>query len=251
MYRPLEVICPPGTIFTAEHPAPMSTYYETAIMALDLMWKALAPAMPERLTAGSYASVCGTMLSGRHPDSGEFWLLFGPYLGGWGAGRDFDGGRGQFCAGNGETFNIPVELTEARYGLTIERYGFREDPGGFGEYCGGAGVILDYRILSEEVMFTCGYGRHRHPPWGVDGGEEGLTNYAQIIRSDGREEIHGKVSRLKVGRGDLVRLVTGTGGGWGDARKRDPARVLADLRDGFISEQVARDTFGVTPPHVA
>jgi N-methylhydantoinase B len=247
MYRPLQVICPPGTIFTAQHPAPMSTYYETAIMALDLMWKALAPVMPDRLTAGSYASVCGTMLSGKHPQTDEFWLLFGPYLGGWGAGRDFDGGRGQFCAGNGETYNIPVELTEARYGLTVERYGFREDPGGFGEFCGGAGVVLDYRILSDDVMFTCGYGRHRHPPWGVEGGEVGLTNYAQIVRTDGREEIHGKVSRLKVGRGDLVRLVTGTGGGWGDPRKRDPARVLQDVRDGFISAEAARDVFGVEP----
>ena len=69
----------------------------------------------------------------------------------------------------------------------------------------------------------------------------------QIIRADGREEIYGKVSRLLVKRGDLVRLVTGTGGGWGDPREREPARVLADLRDGFISAETARDVFGVEP----
>jgi N-methylhydantoinase B len=247
MYRPLKVVCPPGTIFTAQPPAPMSTYYESAIMALDLMWKALAPHMPDRLTAGSYASICGTMLNGLHPDTGEFWLLFGPYLGGWGAASDCDGARGQFSAGNGETYNIPIELTEARYGLAVERYGFRLDPGGFGTYCGGAGVILDYRVLSEEVTFSCGYGRFKFPPWGVDGGQEGLTNFARITRADGTEETYGKVSRVKLRRGDMVSLVTGTGGGWGDPRMRSRDAVLRDVRDGFISAETARDVFGVDP----
>jgi N-methylhydantoinase B len=246
MYRPIEVICPPGTIFTAQPPAPMSTYYETAIMALDLMWKALAPAMPDRLTAGNLASVCAAMLSGRHPQTGEFWVLFGPYLGGWGAGCDMDGQRGQFCAGNGETYNIPVELTEARYGLTVERYGFRDDAGGFGTWTGGAGVVLDYRVTSEEVVFSCGYGRLYNPPWGVDGGHDGLTNHATVIRRDGSEEVYGKVSDVRVQRGELVRLVTATGGGWGAPRGRARARVLADLRDGFITPAIAREVYGVT-----
>jgi N-methylhydantoinase B len=245
MYRPLKVVCPPGTIFTAQPPAPFSSYYETAIMALDLIWKALAPHLPNRLTAGSYSSICGTMLSGTHPETGAFWLLFGPYIGGWGAGCDFDGARGQFSAGNGETYNIPIELTEARYGISVEQHALREEPGGFGTYCGGTGVILDYRILSDEVMFTCGYGRFRHPPWGVDGGQEGLTNFVKIVRKDGTEEIYGKVSRLRLERGDLVRLVTGTGGGWGDPRNRPKDRVLADVRDGFISPEIALEVFGV------
>ncbi len=244
MYRPLKVICPPGTIFTAQPPAPMSTYYETAIMAIDLMWKALAPHIPERLTAGNLASVCGAMFSGRHPDTGEFWLLFGPYLGGWGAANDFDGQRAQFCAGNGETYNIPIELADARYGLAVEQYALREDPGGFGEFCGGAGVVLDYRVTSEEAVFSCGFGRFGYPAWGVDGGQDGLTNYAVVIRKDGREEVYGKVSRVPLKRGDRVRLVTATGGGWGDPKKRARERVATDLRDGFITPEVARDVFG-------
>jgi N-methylhydantoinase B len=67
----------------------------------------------------------------------------------------------------------------------------------------------------------------------------------KIVRKDGTEEIYGKVSRLRLERGDLVRLVTGTGGGWGDPRNRPKDRVLADVRDGFISPEIALKVFGV------
>lgn len=245
MYRPLRVVCPPGTIFTAGPPAPVSTYYETAIMAIDLLWKALAPHVPERLTAGNLASVCSIMLSGRHPDTNEFWLMFAPLVGGWGAGCDFDGQRGQFCAGNGETYNVPVELTEARYGVSVERYAFREDGGGYGEFCGGAGVVLDYRITGEGVEFGSGLGRFTVPPWGVHGAAEGTCSYATVIRKDGREETYGKASRVPLAKGDLLRIVTATGGGWGDPRARDPARVREDLRNGFVTAQEATTMFGL------
>jgi N-methylhydantoinase B len=127
----------------------------------------------------------------------------------------------------------------------IERYGFRDDAGGFGAWTGGAGVVLDYRVTSEEVVFSCGYGRLYNPPWGVAGGHDGLTSHAIVIRRDGSEEIYGKVSDVRVKRGELVRLVTATGGGWGPPRNRPRERVLADLRDGFITPGIARDIYGI------
>jgi N-methylhydantoinase B len=83
MFRPLNIVCPPNTIFTAERPAPVSTYWETKRYAVDLLWKALAPHVPHRLPAGHFLSVCGTVLSGSHPDTGEFFLLVEPLVGGW------------------------------------------------------------------------------------------------------------------------------------------------------------------------
>ncbi len=84
-FRPLKVICPPGTIFTAERPAAVSTYWETMNYVTDLVWKALAPIVPDRLSAGHFLSVCGIVLAGIHPDTNELFLLVEPQAGGWGA----------------------------------------------------------------------------------------------------------------------------------------------------------------------
>ena len=90
-----------------------------------------------------------------------------------------------------------------------------------------------------------GLGRHKFHPWGMSGGHDGSTNYVKVVRGDGTEEVHGRVARVDLERGDLVSLVTGTGGGYGDPSKRDPARVRADLKNGYITAAQARDVFGV------
>ena len=110
VFRPLQVICPPRTIFTAEKPAPVSTYWETMLYAADLVWKALAPIVPNRLTAGHFLSVCGTVVYGLHPDDGSLYLLVEPQAGGWGAGMDKDGENGLVCVGDGETYVMERSL---------------------------------------------------------------------------------------------------------------------------------------------
>src|SRR5690606_4918625 len=129
-FRRLEIICPEGTICRARRPAPVSSYYEAMIAATDVVWKAMAPHIPEHLPAGQFGSICSTVIAGVHPDSGEDYLLVEPLVGGWGAGWNKDGENGQFCVGNGETCNIPVEITESRYGVRVERYAFHAAPGG-------------------------------------------------------------------------------------------------------------------------
>lgn len=244
LFRPLKIVCPPKTIFTAERPAPVSTYWETKRYAVDLVWKALALHVPHRLPAGHFLSVCGTVLSGTHPDTGELFLLVEPLVGGWGAGRDKDGENGQFCVGDGETYNIPVEVTETRYGVLVEQYAFHNEHGGAGEYRGGKGVVLDYRIVSDEAFLTATFGRHKFLPWGMAGGQDGSRNYIKVIRRDGREEVFGKVARLRLEKGDLVRLMTGNGGGYGDPRKRPMEKVAEDLKNEYITPAQARDLYG-------
>ncbi len=123
-FRPFEVICPPGTIFTAQRPAPVALYFEATEAATDLVWKALAPAMPELLTAGSFVSVCATAIACTHPDTGEPTLLVEPQAGGWGASVLKDGEHGLVSVGDGETYVIPAEVCEQRYGIRVERFGF-------------------------------------------------------------------------------------------------------------------------------
>ena len=251
-FRPLRVVCPPGTIFTAERPTPTSVYYESMIFASDLAWKALAPHMPERLTAGHLTSVCATKVYGTHPDSGEFWMIYEPLQGGWGAGARKDGETGQFCVGDGETYNIPAEVTEMRYGLMVDQFAIHNEDGGAGEYCGGRGQVLDYRVVGEEAFLTAIFSRSTYPPWGVAGGAEGSANTVKVLRNDGSEEVYGCTPEsLRIAKGEVIRLITANGGGYGDPAKRPHAKVLDDLRDGYITPAQAKRDYGLNAGDLA
>ncbi|RTQ80764.1 hydantoinase B/oxoprolinase family protein, partial [Stenotrophomonas maltophilia] len=84
------------------------------------------------------------------------------------------------------------------------------------------------------------------PTWALEGGREGSANYAEVIRRDGRREIYAVVTALTVNNGDVIRIHTASGGGYGDPRKRSRDKVLEDLKNGFISAEVATEVYGVT-----
>ncbi len=238
-FRPIEVICPPGTICTAQRPAPVSAYFESMVAAADVIRRALAPLLPDRLISGQLGSVCSMVLNGHDRQSGEEYLLVQPLVGGWGAAQDVDGESGQFCVGNGETSNIPVEITERCYDVLVEQYAFNSEGRGAGRQRGGRGVVLDYRILSDKAWISTFFGRGTTPPWGVDGGAEGTCNYAEVQRPDGGCQRFSRANRVPLQRGDLLRLVTANGGGWGDAAERSLEAIEADVAAGYLSREQA------------
>jgi N-methylhydantoinase B len=245
-FRAVEVICPDGTIFTCSRPAPVSTYWETMLYASDLIWKAMAPVLPDRLPAGHFLSVCGTVVAGLHPDSGELFLLVEPQAGGWGAGADKDGENGLVCLGDGETYIIPVEVCETRYGVLVDQFGFDISDGGAGQFRGGRGLVRDYRITANEAWFTGTFGRHKYLPWGMAGGEEGSKNYTQFLFADGRApKIYGKTAQLHLKKGDVARLITGSGGGYGDPMVRSVEQVQDDVKNGYITLDQAKQEYGL------
>ncbi len=247
-FRPLTVICPKKTVLTAVRPAPVSTYWETGAYAVDLIWHALFPVLPEKLTAGHFLSVCGTIVSGLD-DSGSRFILVEPQAGGWGAGKTKDGESGMVPVGDGETYVMPVEVCENRYPILVDRYAINPTLKGAGTFRGGFGLVRDYQIRSKEAEVTTTFGRHKYPPWSGAGGQEGSPNYVEIIRKGAKEpEIHtGKLSRYPVRTGDVVRLITGTGGGYGPPGERDPELVARDVWNGFLSAAEAEDVYGVVP----
>jgi N-methylhydantoinase B len=249
-FRPLEIICPAGTIFSALRPAPVAAYFEASEMASDLVWHALAPAFPERLTAGSFVSVCSTSLALTHPETGAPALLVEPQPGGWGASAVHDGQHGLVSVGDGETYVIPVEVAEQRYGIRVERFGLDVVEGaGAGRRRGGRGLVREYRILCDEALLTVAWGRHQFPPWGAAGGRDGSPNYVEVIREGSPPtQPFGKISRMPLRRGDLVRLVTGSGGGYGDPGEREPALVAADLRDELVTRREAAEIYRTVAP---
>jgi N-methylhydantoinase B len=213
LFRPLEIVAPEGCIFNATHPAPVGVYWESSDFATDLVWKALAGAVPERLTAGHHLSVCGLVLSGA--SNGERFILVEPEAGGWGAGFDRDGISGLFPCGDGDTRNIPVEVAETRYPIRVLRHELRRDDAGRGRFSGGRGIIREYELLADDAELTTSFGRHRFPPWGVQGGASGSENAVEIYRAGALIARAGKLSRFALQRGDVIRILTGSGGGWG------------------------------------
>jgi N-methylhydantoinase B len=244
-FRPLKLICDERSMFNAQYPAAMGFYYEVSLRALDIIWKALAPHLPERLTAGHYASVCGIFVGGTHPDTGKRHVFIEPQLGGWGAADGEDGDSAQYTACHGDTFNCAVEVTEARNGVRIDRLELNDEPGGEGAFRGGKGIRLDYRIRGDDFWITALYSRSHVAPWGLSGGREGSRNYVRILREDGSESTHSTCAVLPLKRGDVVRIVTANGGGYGKPWRRPLERVLADIKDGYISPTAASEIYGL------
>ncbi len=245
-YRPVEIICPPGTLFTAERPAPTSTYWETGAYASELIWRALYPIARERLPVGHHLSICGTIVSGTD-EEGTPWVLVEPQAGGWGAMHHRDGQSGLVPSGDGETYIMPVEVCETRYPLLVDQYAFNTEAGGAGRWRGGFGLIRDYRVTSAQADLTASFGRFKFPPWGMDGGADGSVNAIEIIPAGQDEPVlrAGRCARQRLLRGDVARLITAVGGGHGDPLQREPARVAVDVREGYLTPERARQTYGV------
>ncbi|MDR1134828.1 MAG: hydantoinase B/oxoprolinase family protein [Clostridiales Family XIII bacterium] len=246
VFRLMKVVADEHSVLMCDAPAPTSCYYESMLYALDTVWRALAPAFPEYLGAGHMLSVCAVILSGAHHKSGQPFLIVEPTGGGWGASRGKDGETGQFCVGDGETYNVPVEMAETRYGIRVEEYSLNTDGKGAGEFRGGSGAVRSYRALTDGQMFSASFGRNKFPAWGADGGNDGSYNYFEFHRADGSVEgPMGVTAHTILNKGDVARMVTCTGGGYGSPMKRDPKRVARDVKDGYITMVQAEEDYGV------
>ncbi|UOQ92332.1 hydantoinase B/oxoprolinase family protein [Halobacillus shinanisalinarum] len=245
-FEPFSVITDRGSIISAERPAPVSMNFEGRIGGADLIWQAMAPNLPERLPAGHMGSVCSVVLSGNHHVTNNPFLIVEPSVGGWGAAQGMDGVSGQFCMGNGETYNVPIEIAESRYGVLIENYGLHINSAGAGEYLGGRGVQRSYKVLSSGQKLSTIFGRHSFKPWGMNGGHEGSPNYVTVEKSNKQVDgPYGVTARYELNKGDVVHLITATGGGYGSPLHRNPEQVLKDVRNGYISLKDAEDVYGV------
>tara|TARA_R110002073_G_scaffold72537_1_gene177316 strand:- start:310295 stop:311956 length:1662 start_codon:yes stop_codon:yes gene_type:complete len=244
-FRPMKVLCEPGTIVSAEAPSAVSVYYEVLISAIDLIWKILAPLIPDKLPAGHLRSVCATFISGIHPDTNQFYIQAEPLAGGWGASATHDGNRGQLSCGSGESYNIPIEIREMRYGIQVEQYAFHNEGGGYGEFQGGNGQYVDYKVVSDGAHVTAAFLGEKTKTWGMNEGHDGSYNYFMILRKDGTKERHSLGTNIALEKGDVVRCVTATGGGYGSPEKRPKEQVLLDVKNGYITNKEAKEYYQI------
>jgi N-methylhydantoinase B len=238
-FRALKVILPPGKLLSARRPAPIGGWSLSLPTVLDTIFRALAPALPERIPAAHKGDMGGYAIFGANAKTGRRYVCQNIIGGGWG-GRPFeDGVSSAVSMCQGDVKNTPIELQEIYYPLLYECHALRTDSGGAGKFRGGTGVEVKVRPL-EEFYLSRNTDRIKCPPWGFLGGMEGQTNRTLIRRNGKEEELPGKFSRVPVRTGETVTILTAGGGGYGDPAKREPAAVNRDVALGYVSKEGAK-----------
>lgn len=142
--------------------------------------------------------------------------------------------------------NYPVEFLELGYPVRLRAYGVVEDSGGAGTYRGGCGIVREYEILAEDAMLAVRIDSVTNPPWGIEGGMSGGVGRAVVNPGSGRERLLSPLSDgNRLVRGDILRIETGGGGGYGHPFDRPPAKVLEDVLGGYVSQEAASRLYGV------
>jgi len=214
-FAPLEVLTTPNTVFHASPTAAHAYYFETRMKLIDMLWHCLSNALPNRLPAGHFATIFGTVISGNHPDTGRRYAMVEPQMGGWGATDKRPGQNAMFSTNHGDTFNCPVEIAEARYGFEVVEkklaFGSSQNTNHTNEHAGGAGVQLRYRLRNEAVLST-GYSHAAEPVWSNNGASVGACNRLSVSDRQGHSVNYHMASGIKLEAGDEVEIVTAYGG---------------------------------------
>jgi N-methylhydantoinase B len=244
-FRALTVEVRRGSMLAAEEPSPCQWYFTPLGLLIDLVVKALAEVLPEQAAGASYGDSMVISLSGMDPRNGQPWLDLEPTVGGWGAWQGSDGQDGLINNVNGSLKDLPIEVFETKFPMRLTEYGFRTDSGGPGRWRGGNGIVREYRIECDEAVLYLWFERSKTPGWGLFGGRDATPPIVVVNPGGDDERRMLKCSRVKLVRGDVVRTMTGGGGGFGDARERDPEAVRGDVRDRHVSAEAAREIYGV------
>jgi N-methylhydantoinase B len=241
-YRLVRIDAPLGTVVNCTPPAPVVGGWETQVRLTDVLLKALSPAIPDRIPAGTKAMMCQMGFGGTSPRTDELYAYYETMAGGYGGRVASDGPDAVQCHGQ-NTENAPIEETEINYPVHIDRYELVDDSDGAGKYRGGLGLRRDY-LFDHEVSFTILADRDRWGPWGLFGGDDGEIARYTLNPDDEATKLGSKVT-VQLKPGDVVRVESCGGGGYGPSAERDPQRVLRDVHEGKVSLERAREVYRV------
>jgi N-methylhydantoinase B len=242
-FRPLTTQVRSGSVLGAVAPAPCQWYFSHLGLLIDLVSKAMAPAMPDRVASASHGDSMIITAAGFDPRFGRNFVSMEATLGGWGAWQGTDGESAMINNVNGSLKDLPIEMMETRYPLRINEYSIRPNSGGPGQWRGGNGVVREYEFLADCVVGLW-FERSKTPAWGLFGGSD--AQGPEVVINPGRQdEVRTlKANARKIKAGDVVRLAVGGGGGFGDVSKRSREDIEYDIVNGFITEDFAKTHYG-------
>jgi N-methylhydantoinase B len=238
---PITVRAPEGSFLNPRPPAGGGPRALICYRLFEAVLGALAPAVPERVAAAA-SHMANPTFGGRDRRRDRRFVAYELVLSGTGARATRDGCEGMSWAFNAA--NIPVEAQEARHPIVVERFELLRDSGGPGTFRGGCGVRRDLRFLADDGLFTNLTDRQRFAPYGLFGGRPGRLGRTVLNPGPGEVVVHGKAA-CDFAHGDVISFQQSGAGGYGDPLARDPARVLEDVLDDYVSIEAARADYGV------
>ena len=232
-YRPVHVQARPGSIVHASHPAPVANRIAACHRLATTLLGALHQAVPARIPAAYYGTSYVCTFQTIAADGGRS-VLVEIEVGGSGGHPEQDGLNG-YSSGMHNNANIPVEMIESELPLTILEYGILPGTAGAGRYRGGHGLVREWRVDCADAVFTANLERFKFRPYGLAGGEPGSLGRLWLVRDGAREPLPSKVGNLRLRQGDVIRLETSGGGGFGPVAERAAADLTRDLAHGLAA----------------
>lgn len=242
-YRAIRVIAPEGSVLNPRPPAAVAARFTTCQKVADVVLSALSAAAPARAVARSHGGTLA-IYSGTDPRGGHFFVDYEVYAGGGGA-RSTKDGWDAMANHTTNTSNLPIESLEREYPILVERYELAADSAGPGQYRGGLGATRVVRGLDTTITVG-GWGCDQQlPPRGLAGGADGVPGAFTFESGAGPRVVRSTVAGVALDAGARLTVSTAGGGGYGNPLERDRALVLADLREGKITPEHARDVYGL------
>ena len=232
-----------GSVLNPHFPAPVNTYNPTIHALVDAIFAALSHVAPAKARADGSGSR-SIILGGRNTHTGRNYVQYEIVAGGAGARGSRDGASG-ITVNQSNARIAPVEIVESEFPTRLLRFDLIPDSGGAGRHRGGLGLRREYLNL-EDARFSIRSMKHVIPPHGCAGGRDGRAGDI-VINPDGESDkrLPTRYADYPLRRDDVFRLDTPGGGGFGDPFEREPERVLADVREGYVSREAAEKDYGV------
>ena len=244
-FKTLEVTAPKGSIFKAEEPAACQWYFSSLGLLIDAFVKALSVSAKELSAAAHYGDSMVIFIGGVDPRNNFPFLSVEPTCGGWGGFESSDGADALINNVNGGFKDLPIEVFESKYPVSIFNYGFRENSGGLGKSRGGLGLYREYTINTDGFV-SLWFERSVTPAWGLFGGKDGLPPNVNIKRPNEDEKNLLKANGLQIKKGTVLTTYTGGGGGFEEPLDRDPKKVLNDVKNRYVSIEKAKEDYKVS-----
>ncbi len=244
-FRPTHFAVPRGCMLAAQYPSPVCGYTDVINRVVDVVFGALAQAIPEVTPAAPYGTTGVTTVSGRRED-GRYYVAVFPYPGGYGGSAASDGLVNGTLPSSLAGF-MSVEMSEHRYPIRFEYLSIREDSSGPGAHRGGCGTRFGITALEACDVSVLG-DRVDHAPFGVNGGGSAQSNVVSFC-TDGKDwtpPMRSKIEKARLKAGDSIHLASPGGGGFGDPKHRDLDALERDLNRGLISRETAEKVYGAT-----
>ena len=241
----VDITAPKGTLLNAGFPAPVAARAHTCQRIVDVVFGALAQALPDRVVAAANGANTTAVFAGIDPRSGAHYLYL-ETLGGGVGGRPTKDGKDGVQAHITNTSNLPVEAIEMEYPLLVEEYSLVRDSGGAGEFRGGMGLRRVVRPVGHQCTFNGVGERFRHQPWGLQGGQPGTSGQFLIRGLNGEaKRLDDKPGEVPVTEQQAIIVETPGAGGYGDPRRRlqkqiDRDRMSGKFSDAYIDRQYGR-----------